>query len=159
VSGEGILLTKRMDGSLVPINDDEAERLRRFKGGDLVECKLIRIRNGKFLAKFMCLIKVGYDVWSEHVQPLEYKGMAVLPNLEQFRGDITVLAGYYEACVNIMGDTRLKPKSVSFANMDEEEFESLYSAVIDVLLRGVLGQLGYDQKTLREHVDRILSFS
>ena len=78
-------------------------------------------------------------------------------NFEQFREDITILAGYYETRTRLDGSLRVVAKSVSFSKMDGEEFEKLYSSVINVLLNKVL--VNYDEASLRKVVDDILGFA
>jgi len=52
---------------------------------------------------------------------------------------------------------KLKAKSISFANMDDAEFEKVYSAVADVLLNGVLVRYS-GRSELDVVVNQILGF-
>ena len=153
-----VLLVKLPGGMLAPLDDESADQLKKIKSHHVLECKLKRNRKPEFHRRFFKLLDIGFDAWTEVAPEVTYRGQAILPNRERFREDITILAGYYEATFNLRGEVRMKAKSISFASMDQDEFEGLYSAVIDVLLRNVLTQVGYTEQSLREHVDRVLSF-
>lgn len=153
-----ILMTKTQGGLLAPLSEEYGDELRKIPAGHVVECKITRKRNPQFHRKFFALLAVGFDAWVETAKPVEYQGVAVLPTRDRFRKDVTILAGYYEPTFNVKGEIRLEPKSISFANMSEDEFEALYSSVINVLLTRILTARGYSAESLREHVDRVLSF-
>lgn len=153
-----ILMEKTLSGHLAPINEEEAELMKKLKLGGIVECKITNKRNPGFHRKFFALLKVGYDAWTEtSVRPM-YQGMPVQPSMERFRKDVTILAGHYTATYNLKGEVRLEAESISFANMDQDVFEELFSSVINVLLRGVLSNGTYTEESLRQHVDRVLAF-
>lgn len=153
-----ILMLKTSAGLLAPINDAEADELRKIKAGNVVECKIIRKRNPEWHRRYFALLQVGFDAWTEVAPRIEYHGERVAPNFERFRKDVCVLAGFYEPVFNLKGELRLEPKSISFASMEQDDFEKLYSATIDVLLRRILGAQGFTEESLRAHVDRVLSF-
>lgn len=54
---------------------------------------------------------------------------------------------------------RLEAKSISFANMSEEEFEALYSETINVILAKILGGTRMTEEQLRNHVDNVLAYT
>lgn len=151
-------MTKTLDGRLAPLNEQEADELKKIKVGHIVECKIIRKRNPEFHRRFFALLQVGFDVWSESAPRVEHHGQQVLPNFERFREEVTVLAGYYEPVFNLKGELRLQPRSISFAHMDQDDFEGLFSQVINVLLRNVLSAGRWTEESLREHVERVLAF-
>ena len=113
-------------------------RLLNLEPGELAKLEAVIPRNGKFHRKFFALLGVGFDAWNPGRKRKQYKGMAVTKNFEQFREDIIILAGFYEQSFDLKGRLTLRAKSISFAAMDGVEFENLYGAVADVLLREVL---------------------
>ena len=123
------------NGSLHPINDTEAEKLRKFKTGDGVRCKVTRVRNYQFLKKWFALVNLAYDYWTP-----DENNQVGEKNFERFRKDIIILAGFYEQHVRVDGSTRIEPKSISFGSMSEDEFSDLYTKTIDALIRHVLPQ-------------------
>jgi hypothetical protein len=154
-----ILLTKGPGGALIPLDDDEAAKLGRIKTGGVVRADVSQMRNGAFFRKWWVLAKYAFDLWSETVEPIEYKGQPVLPEFQRFRKDLTILAGHYTPVFNARGELRLEAKSIAWANMAEDEFERLYSATIDVILRKILSGTSMTEAQLRAHVDNVLRFS
>ena len=77
-------------------------------------------------------------------------------NKERFRKDIAILAGFFDSTVNLKGEVRLEAKSISFAQMDEIEFEALYNQTINVILQSVLTT--YTRDDLDAVVEQLLRF-
>jgi hypothetical protein len=128
------------------------KRLMSLSPGEIAQAEMTIPRNGKFHRKFFALLNLGFDAWEPYRKRKSYKGKVIAKNFEQFREDITILAGYYEQAFDIKGRMKLKAKSISFAKMEEPEFEQLYSAVVDVLLREVCRN--YKN---REEIDRVVN--
>lgn len=149
-----LVLTKAPNGTLVPADPQAAEYIAKLKLGAGVRATVKQQRNPRFHRKFFALLNVAFDAWD----PVEatYKGQAVGKNFEQFRNDITVLAGFYEMAVNLRGETRLTAKSISFANMSQDEFDELYNATVNVILARVL--TNYTRDDLDAVIDRLTGF-
>lgn len=133
-----VMLLKQPGGVMSPMGDEDAETLTRIKTGSVVKCKVSEMRNGHFFRKWWSLVKLAYDLACEHMQPYEHKGMQVAPCFDEFRKDITILAGYHEATFKWDGTIRLKAQSLKWSQMTEETFTQLYSATINVVLQKVL---------------------
>lgn len=150
-------LIKTMGGLFAPYDDESKKQLARLKVGQLIGGDFAAARNYMFHRRFFALMQLGFDIWSETVEPMEYMGERVHPNLENFRHEIVILAGYYETYVSIKGEVRLQAKSISFARMDETEFEAVYSSCIQVILsRCFAGSMS--EKDIRARVEQVLSF-
>jgi len=132
-------------------------RLINFEPGEMVQVEFIVPRNPKFHRKFFALLQVGYDAWEPGRKHKTHKGMPVAKNFEQFREDITILAGFYEQTFDLQGRMTLRAKSISFANMEDPEFEQLYSAVADVLLQHILTKYA-GREELDNVVNQVLGF-
>lgn len=154
-----LLLLKTQQGAFLPATEVEADKMRRFKVGGIVRADVAQMRNAAFFRKWWALVKIAFDAWSEEPRALEYKGEAVQPTFDRFRKDLTVLAGYYIATYNILGEVCLEAKSISFANMQEDEFEGLFSKTIDVVLQKILPRRGYSEESLRNLVEQVLEFA
>lgn len=152
-------MIRQPGGALVPATDEDAEALRKVKAGAAVRVEVKQIRNYKFLQKWFTLAKYAFDIWSERVEPMEYKGQPVKPSFDRFRKDLIILTGHFDAVYNARGEVRVEAKSISFANMSEDEFEVLYSDTIDVILRKILNGHGLTEDQLRQHVDNVLRYS
>jgi len=49
--------------------------------------------------------------------------------------DLIIEAGFFSRRTNLEGDEVKKAKSISFSSMDEYEFNQLYDAVINVIIK------------------------
>lgn len=151
-------------GVVVGFTEDDQKAWRRFwqrmmraEAGELAAIEMKVPRNSRFHRKFFVLLTVGFDAWEPSRKHKTYKGMAVAKQFEQFREDVTILAGWYEQTFGLDGRMKVRAKSISFANMEQDEFELLYSAVANVLLEKVLtGYAGRDD--LDAVVEKIMVF-
>lgn len=153
---------KLPNGALVPASEEDQVLLGKIKAGRVVKLKYTRMRNYQFFKKWWALVSFAFDYFDPpELQPdaEEKWKKKVTPekNLERFRKDITILAGYYEAHYRVNGETRIEAKSISFSSMSEDEFEKLFDATIDVILKHVCTQ--YTDEMLRDVVDQTLSFA
>ncbi len=149
-----ILLIKSPQGILVPSDEHEAEKMSRYRVGAIIRCDIAQMRNYLFHKKFFALLNVGYDAFTPGIK--EYRGFPVQKDIDQFREDVIIAAGFYTMTTTLNGNVRLRPKSISFAKMNQETFERLYSNVANVLLQKVLTQ--YTRKDLDEVVNHVLGF-
>lgn len=154
-----IHVIKTASGALVPANEESAEAMKRFKIGNVVKVEATQMRNGRFFRKWWALAQIAYDMWKETAEMPMYKGETLQPCFEKFRKDLTIMAGYYQAVVNIRCETRLEAKSIAWSQMDESEFEKLYSATITVVLGKILRNSGISEDQLRGMVDQVLEFA
>lgn len=154
-----LIMIRQPGGALVPATDEDAEALRKIKAGAAVRVEVKQIRNYKFLQKFFCLAKYAFDIWSETIPPMEYKGQPVKPDFDRFRRDLIILTGRFDATYNARGEVRLEAKSISFASMSEDDFERLYSETINVILAKILGGTRMTEDQLRNHVDNVLAYT
>ncbi|CAM3448171.1 hypothetical protein KLVA111870_01990 [Klebsiella variicola] len=56
---------------------------------------------------------------------------------DRFRKDLTILAGFYVKTVRLNGDIRVEAQSLAYANMEQEKFERVYSALINAAIKHV----------------------
>ncbi len=151
---------RKVPSGLIPDSEDDAELLSKIKLGRVVKLQFTQPRNYKFLKKYFALMNLAFDYFDP---PQHGEGSAlaekyeVQKTAERFRKDITILAGYHEMTYRLNGDVRVEAKSIAFGNMDEDEFEKLYSACIDVIINKVCTQFTEDE--LRRQVeDMVLAF-
>lgn len=150
------LLMKMPQGMLVPADEESMDAVKRIKVGEVVKATVTNPRNIGFMRKYFAMLNVGYDAFVP--APVTIKGKAVVPekSREEFRAWVTVQAGFYHVYGYPDGSVRLRPKSISFAEMGEEEFAQVYSKVVDVLLQRVL--TNYTRDDLDRVVDKIMGF-
>lgn len=61
------------------------------------------------------------------------RDITLIKSFEPFRAWVTVGAGFYDEFIFPDGTISRVPKSISFANMDEDQFQQLYKSVLNVL--------------------------
>lgn len=153
-----VMLRKLGNGCLAPASERDAERLKRFKPGADVSCELKLIRNGSFHRKYFALLNFIFGIWEETMPRRRWRNHEVRASFERFREDIIILTGRFDAIYNIQGEVRMEAHSISFARMEQEEFEALYSQTIDVALQKVLNRPDLDEATVRRTVDDLLRY-
>lgn len=106
---------------LSPVYLSDYDRLKSsgLKHGEDYEIEAKLKRNYKFHKKFMALINICHEN-QEHFQ-----------EFEDTREYLTIKAGYFRKIEMPNGNIQVKAKSISFANMDNIEFEDLYQKAIN----------------------------
>ena len=123
---------------LIPLYNSDFEKKRKLKLGQDYEADIKRPRNLQFHKKFFALLNIGHQNTKLNM------------NFEFYRAYVTMKAGYYNAYETERGMMVL-PKSISFAAMDDSEFQRLYDAVINV----VMLDIDVNKKEIEE---RIINF-
>jgi len=149
------VIVRKLYDSFVPVDMYNLDKMESLPANTEYKAVLTRPRNLPFLKKFFALVNVAYEGWNP--DPVFHKGIEIKKNKEVFRKNLVILAGFYDTVFNINGDLRLEAKSISFANMSEDEFGLLYSKFIDVVLGKVL--TNYTEDDLHHQVDKILGFA
>lgn len=153
-----VLMTRAPNGALIPINDEEAGKMSRFKSGDTIRGDFKVMRNGQFHRKAFSLLQLCYERFCDNLGEAEYKGVQATPDFNVWREQFVILAGHYDVTFGIKGNIKLKAKSLSFANCDQEQFEKIYSSLIDCALKHVYhGDMG--EQELRNLVEQIMRYA
>lgn len=128
---------------LLPSLPQDAELLEGIGFGEILEVEIKRPRNGKFHRKFFALLQV-------------VKESTDYDNVEQILLLLKLKLGHYETIVNTNGKPIYYPKSISFAKMEQPEFEQFYSQSVNVILRDFVPN--WTQQDIEQAVDRIIRF-
>ena len=149
--------------ALLPAHETDLEELKKLPKDQPLRVKVTRMRNVDHHRKYFALLNYAFDVWEPPERKSDYVGdsmvwddLEIEKNFDRFRKDIAILAGFYEASYRVNGEVRLEAKSISFANMGQDEFEQLYDKTIDVIIKHVLRNYTGDE--LRSVVDQIMEF-
>jgi hypothetical protein len=132
-------------------------RLKNAEPGEVVEIEAKLPRNSKYHRKFFALLNLGFEHWESGRKHKSHNGQPVTKSFESFRADILILAGFYEQTFDLDGHLKLEAKSISFAKMEQPEFEQVYSAVVNVLLAKVFTNYK-GRAEVDEIIDQILNF-
>ena len=152
------VLCRRVPGGFAPESDEEAAKLKKLKAGASIRVTVTQETNARFRRKWWALAKYAFDLWSETMPEMLYRGQEVQRNFERFRKDLTILAGHFHPVWTVKGEMRVEADSLSFARMSDEAFEALYSATINAVLQKILAHTRLTETDLRAHVDRVLEF-
>lgn len=132
-------------------------RLKKLEAGELITFDVKLPRNGKYHKKFFAMLNLAYEMWEPNRKNKSYKSKPIQKNFERFRSDVLIQAGYYSQTFDLDGNMKLEPISISFASMDDIQFEAVYSACLNVLLEKVL--ITYKNRTeVDVVVEKMLNF-
>ena len=116
-----INLVKTLSG-YKPAFDTDLEKSKKHALHDIITFEYKQQRNLKFHRKFYAMLD------------LAYQNQDVTAHREAFRKWMIREAGYYEVITYPDGTSEKIAKSISFAKMDEDEFESLFQDVLQVAI-------------------------
>jgi len=121
------LLLQNTAVGLVPLYESDYDEKRKLKAGQVYQAEIKVVRNIKFHRKMWSMLNTAWALLPERTQ----HGFR---SFEGFRAYLLVAAGFYEMYYS----PRLRefveiPRSMSFASMDEVEFNDCYERVKDVI--------------------------
>jgi hypothetical protein len=133
------LLLRNTEQGLLPEYPSDLDQKRKLKLGEAYWCEIKRARNYLFHKKFFALIKIGCE-----------NSKSINAPLDVYREYAIIKAGYYKPYQTNKG-VFVKANSISFENMDEDEFQKAYSAVLDFII--------IDTEATKEDIEQnLLSF-
>lgn len=118
------ILCRNTISGLVPLYPADYDEKRKLKLGQDYECDIKNPRNVGFHRKFFALLNVGHENTSLDMP------------FETYRKYMTVKAGFFTAYQTPKG-LFYDPKSINFASMEQDEFEEVYSRVIDKIIEDI----------------------
>lgn len=118
-----VFFVKQLNNTFKAANNSDYEKLLKLKVGEEYQCDIKQPRNLKFHRKFFALIKMVYENQERY------------SNSDRLRKDLIIEAGFYDEWTDLQGVVQREAKSISFGSMKEDEFQDLYSRVIDVIVQ------------------------
>lgn len=140
----GELVVCKSGQNSIAVAPESEEEFRKIGDGELFTVEFHRPRNLPFHRKFFALLKVAFE------------NQEFYATMEQFRTAVLVGLGWCETFILQSGEVCYIPKSISFAKMKQDEFERVYSDVLDYLVREHV--CGTDPRQLSYEAERILRF-
>lgn len=114
---------------LVLLHDSDLDLKKRIRVGSVVRCKVSNPRNYEHHKKFFALVRLTFDNL-----PLPLVEKWNIRNeydmLRRFKRDL----GYFTNTINEYGEHEIEYLSISFAAMEQHEFEQFYNQCIDLVL-------------------------
>jgi len=105
---------------LVPIFNSDLEEIVKLKQNTDYKFEVVHPRNYEFHKKFFALINLGFENQDKYKDFTEYRTIK------------TMQAGFFRMIITEKGKVFI-PESISFASMDEIEFEEVYKKVLEVI--------------------------
>ena len=146
----------KLPNGFAPADTETAALHSKLKIGEVLHGDFKRMRNPRFHRKLFALLNLAFDYW----EPGEINSKYGVPekNFDRFRRDLIILAGFHEVVIRLDGSTRVEAKSISFSSMDDTEFDKLYNAVLNVILKRVNVLNTMSAEEVNALVDKVLAF-
>lgn len=106
----------------VPLYDSDKSEYDKIKMGDEFKAVITKPRNYEFHKKGMALINLAFANQNQFTE------------FNPFRYWLTMKAGFVDVFTTSDG-TMFLPQSISYAKMDDLEFQDFYSKLLDVVLK------------------------
>lgn len=130
-----IPMIKNAGGVFCPADEMYLPVLQGFKNGELYNVEIKKTRNPAFHRKVFSFFKFCFDHWS--ADKTDWKYFDEKKQFDTFRKHLTVLAGFKDVTYNLDGGLRVEAQSLSYANMEQDEFESCYKALIRAAISNI----------------------
>lgn len=128
----------RTIGGLAPVDDSAKEALNHYGTGEILRVKLHRDRNSRHHRLFFGLLNLVFQNQQRYLSQ------------EALRFAITIQAGYVDE-IRLSGDkVALKPKSIAWGKMDQNDFSLFYAAALKAIpeLLPELGTVDWERELL-----------
>ena len=133
-----IFLVKMQSGVLAPFDDADAQRMAKIKTNEVVRAEITKPRNLLFHKKFMALVRLVFENQERY------------NSIEDLLVEFKLKVGHYKEHITTDGKIVYVPKSISFSQMDEYEFNEFYNKALNVLGKIIK----VDSETLREQIEQ-----
>jgi len=138
------LYVKKSFGKMEAADEASYEIMKKFKHGEVYKVKIWKPRNIKFHRKFFALLNSSYDIQNKY------------NTFEAYKYEVLLRAGHYEIHTTLKGVQVPVIKSLKFSDVDDIQFEEIFSNTIDAILNYFIPEMPEDD--LRGEVQRILDF-
>ena len=140
------LLLQNTAVGLVPLYESDFDEKKKLRAGQVYMAEIKVARNIQFHRKFWSMLNTAWALLPEKTQ-------GGFRSLEGFRAYLLVAAGFYDTYYS----PRLKefveiPKSMSFASMDETEFNDCYERVKDVIWSILQTRINITQEVFEQYL-------
>lgn len=130
---------RKIPGSLIPDGERDAERLKRFKVGDVIKAEVTKPRNyanHKRLFSLLTLIAETSDVYD---------------NVEKALVAVKIASGHVDFLPNPeTGELVAVPRSIAYESMDEIQFSEWFESAINAVLAHIcphMNRMAIEQAT------------
>ena len=107
---------------LLPADEPSQDRFEKLRVHSQYKCDLRKARNPDHHRKGFAIIKLIFESQEGYL------------TMEDMLTELKLLTGWYTEHVRSNGELVYIPKSISFADMDQLEFETFYDRVLDLAI-------------------------
>jgi len=118
-----IFVENKLSG-LIPLYPSDLEEKKKLKLNKEYKAVITNPRNIEFHKKYFALLNLGYQNSQLDV------------SFEFYRAYVIMKAGYAKTAITPNG-TIFLPESISFASMEQQVFEELYSRSVNVIIKDI----------------------
>jgi len=129
---------KQLNNTLKVAYDSDYELIKKLKPNTEYQCEIKRPRNYKFHKKYFALITMLFENQERY------------NNINDLRHDLIVEAGYYRRYLDMQGQSVKVALSISFASMNQEDFDDLYSKTLDAIVQ----HFNFDKEDIINNVEQ-----
>lgn len=141
-------------GILRPYDRTDAEAIGKMRDGEPYRVKVSMPRNIRFHKKFFALLNLVFDNLPEYIPTKTPDGEPIqIRTTEDLLWHIKMQVGHYTTRVTLGGKIVHEADSISFASMDEAEFQDFYDRAMAVILKYFLPE------TNREEIEEMIALT
>lgn len=131
------LLFRKALGSLEPVDDIGTVALQKIAFGNIVTCEIRQPRNIYHHRLFFAMVNMVYQNQDRY------------DTADQVLTVIKIGIGHADTLVMPSGTIVYQPKSISFANMDQTEFNRFFDLAVDFVCKRIIPSLDNAELTQR----------
>ena len=132
-----------------PCHDSDYELKKKLREGSIVRCRVSNPRNYQFHKKFFALLRITFDNLPAYLAT-RWNINSEQDMLRQFKRDL----GYFTSFRNEYGELEIEYLSISFAAMEQQQFEEFYNSCVYLILNKYIK--GLDKDDLEENIKEFL---
>ena len=133
-----LFLIKRYDGLFAPADDQSSDLAKKIQQGDPIEAKIVNHRLLWYHRRFFLAVKHIFNNMPEEMAEL-------YPTEDSLRKALLILAGHVDIVHLPDGQQRVSAASMNFETVKQDEFEKIYSAVVDAGLKYFIKEFDQQQ--------------
>lgn len=127
------IFLKRTLTGFVPVDQDGAEDVRKFKVGEIYRADVVKPRSYQHHKLIMALLTLTYRNLPEKVQFSNgawVETKTLWPTFDKFRRSVALYVGHVEQFIDMNGEIHSAPGSLSYDALDEVEFTRVSTAMM-----------------------------
>ena len=146
---------RKLYDTFCPADDVSAEAMEGFRANELYKAEITQPRNAPMHRKFFSLLNLAYETYEQ--PEVFHNNIRVFKSFERFREEVIIACGHWELELNKRNNVVQRAKSISFAKMKQDEFDSLFNTAITVILSDYLTYYSEDDMNLL--VSKVLAYA